>query len=194
MSHRILWAAILSASVFTACQQDGSDYTIDRKTVDGLPTVTTTETSVATAKVDAIDYTNRSIALTGSDGKTQIFHITRAVRNFSQIKKGDTVKVEYYSRLKASLRKVNEAPETTVSDSVALATLGEKPGILCTRNAQIEANVESINYETRVLKLKTTTGNIMTITADKKLKDLNKVQAGDQVVFDYTEAVSINVD
>ena len=140
------------------------------------------------------DYTNRSIALTGPDGKSQIFHVTSAVRNFAQIKKGDTVKVEYFSRLKATLRKVNEAPETTVSDAVAIAELGQKPGIVCTRNAQIEANVESIDYQTRVVKLKTVSGETLTITADKKLKNLDKVQAGDQVVFDYTEAVSITVN
>ena len=45
-----------------------------------------------------------------------------------------------------------------------------------------------------MVKLKTVSGETLTITADKKLKNLDKVQAGDQVVFDYTEAVSITVN
>ena len=54
--------------------------------------------------------------------------------------------------------------------------------------------MESIDYDTRVVKLKTTTGDMLTLTADKKLKDLDKVHTGDLVVFDYTEEVSITVE
>ena len=93
----VLWAA--------GCSEAGPSYSIERKTVDGLPTVTATASDKAEAKVDAIDYGNRSIALTGPSGKTEIFTVSSAVRNFYQIKKGDVVKVEYYSRMFATVRK-----------------------------------------------------------------------------------------
>lgn len=196
MLHRFsLPAALLLVSIstfFVGCTQTG--YTVDRKTVNGLPTVTATDYSQAKAKVDAIDYSNRSIALTGPDGKTQIFYVTPAVRNFSQIKKGDTVKVEYASKLVATVRKVNTPPTSEFTNAVERADLGQKPGVTCTRQARIEANVESIDLSTRNLKLKTTTGEILSITADPRLKDLDKVHVGDQVVFEYAEAVSINVE
>jgi hypothetical protein len=92
------------------------------------------------------------------------------------------------------VRKTDAPPTTSITTQVERAKLGDKPGILCTRQAVVEAIVESIDYTTRVVNLKTTTGEMMTITADKKLKDLDKVQKGDQVVFDYIEAVSITVN
>src|SRR6188768_3067377 len=183
--------SILSVSLLSACQDVSSSYSIDRKTVNGLPTVVAVENSTAKVDVEAVDYANRSIALRGPDGTTQIFNVSPAVRNFAQIKKGDTVHVEYASRLAASVRKTNEPPTTTTVDAVELAKLGEKPGIICTRRATVEATVQSINYETRRVDLKTTTGAMISLTADKKLKNLESVHQGDQVIFDYAEAVSI---
>jgi len=187
-------ALLLSASTLTACNNSGSSYSIDRTTVDGLPSVVATQSASAQATVEAVDYANRSIALQGPSGVTQIFTVSPAVRNFSQIKKGDVVRIEYASRLAANVHKTNEPPETTTVDAVELAELGKKPGIVCTRTAQIEATVQAIDYQTRVVKLKTTTGSEITLTADKKLKNLESVKTGDQVVFDYAEALSIKVD
>jgi hypothetical protein len=187
-----LTAALFSAGLFAGCNTPS--VTVDRSTVNGLPSVVQTERANAEAKVVAIDYGDRAIALEGPKGDTQIFRVTSAVRNFYQIKKGDTVHVSYYSRLAANVRKVSEPPTTTIIDGVQLADLGKKPGIICTRNAQVEATVSSINYQTREVKLKTTTGAEIALTADKRLQKLENVKAGDQVVFDYAEALAINVE
>jgi hypothetical protein len=189
----LLGVALLGVCL-AGCADTGNQYAIERNTVNGLPTVTATGSAKAQATVDAIDYGNRSIALTGPNGKTEIFTVSSAVRNFSQIKKGDKVSVEYFTRMYASVRKATDTLSTTVIGAVALADLGQKPGIVCVRQAIIEANVEAIDYATRVVKLKTTAGDLLTLTADPKLKDLDKVNVGDQVVFDYTEAVSITVE
>jgi hypothetical protein len=189
-----LLAAAITTSLLGACDTSSSSFDIERKTVNGLPTVVQTESSRSQARVEAVDYANRSIALQGSDGNTHIFKVQSAVRNFYQIKKGDTVKVDYASRLAASVRKTGEQPTTTVTDAVQLAELGQKPGIICTRNAQIEATVVSIDYATRNVRLKTTTGAELALTANKDLKNLENVHAGDQVVFDYREALSIQVE
>ncbi len=194
LAQGIVAAALLSSALMGCTQEDSHSFTVDRKTVDGLPTVTATEMVKASATVDAIDYDDRSIALTGPKGNTEIFRVTQDVRNFGQIKKGDTVKVEYYNKIYASVRKVSEAPSSISIDSSTIAKLGEKPGIVCSRQAVVLANVESIDYTTRVLKLKTSLGDNMTLTADPKLQDLDKVHAGDQVVFDYTEVISITVN
>src|SRR5690348_2305776 len=132
-----MWQQSLTATVFSAALVAGCSTpsaTIERSTVNGLPSVVHTESANAQAKVIAIDYGDRCIALEGPGGDTQIFHVTSAVRNFNQIKKGDTVRVSYYSRLAANVRKLSEPPTTTVIDAVQLADLGKKPGIVCTRN------------------------------------------------------------
>jgi hypothetical protein len=187
-----LTTALFSAGLLAGCNTPS--VTVERSTVNGLPSVVQTQSASAEAKVLAVDYDDRSIAIEGPQGNTHIFHVTSAVRNFYQIKKGDTVRVSYYSRLAANVRKVSDPPTTTIIDAVQLADLGKKPGIVCTRHAQVEATVASINYQTRELKLKTTTGAEIALTADKKLPKLESVKTGDQVVFDYAEALAINVD
>jgi len=156
--------------------------------------VTTTEYAKVNVTVEAVDYEDRSIALTGPNGKTGIFTVSPAVRNFRQIKKGDVVKVEYATMLAASVRKVGGQLPASSSTVIVPAELGQKPGVLCTRNARIEAAVESIDYTTRLVKLRTAAGDPMVFTASRELKDLDNVHAGDQVVFDYAEALSITVD
>lgn len=194
-----IMAAVLAASglAFTGCANEPakptSHSTIERKSVDGLPTVTATESMTAEVKIEAVDYDNRSIALAGADGKTEIFTVSPMVRNFPQLKKGDIVKVEYHTTMVATVHKVSEAPRTELATLVMPAELGQKPGVLCMREARIEANVEAINYETRAVRLKTASGSIIKLTADKKLMDFDKVHVGDQVIFNYTETLVIDV-
>ena len=55
-------------------------------------------------------------------------------------------------------------------------------------------NVMSIDYETRKVALKMADGSMVRATVSPKLPDFDKVHVGDQVVFDYTEALTINVN
>ena len=196
MKLTLIFGGLLATAMTLAtsgCATSGESFNVERKTVNGLPTVVAKGSSWADVKVEAIDYSNRSIALADSDGKTQIFHVTSAARNFNQVKKGDTVRVEYDNQLTVNVYKVNEAPSVDMTEGVARAPLGDKPGIMAFRTVQNEMNVTAINYETREVTLKGVTGDPVTLTADKKLKDLDKVHVGDQVVFKYTEVVSITV-
>jgi len=194
MKTRFLYQAVLTAALaFAACSQNPNETTIERKSVDGLPTVTETTNESAKVTVEAIDYDSRSIALTGADGKTEFFHASPEVRNFNQIKKGDTVKVEYSTRLHVCLQTSPQAPVTDVTMAAARAELGQKPGGVLYRNVQTQATVLAIDLATRVVTLRFMTGGHITLTADKKLPDLDKVNVGDTVLFDYTEALSIDV-
>jgi Cu/Ag efflux protein CusF len=201
MKIRLPQAALSSALVFTlgailflsGCETSGQSFNVERKTVDGLPTVTATGTSWAVVKVEAIDYDDRSIAIADTDGKTEIFTCGPEVRNFTQIKKGDEVRVEYAARLSAQVYKVNEQPMTDITQGMNFADLGAKPGVVAYRKVTAQMNVETIDYQTRKVTLKGPMGNTVTLTASPELKDLDKVKPGDQVVFKYVEAISINV-
>jgi len=184
----------LSLMLMSACSEAPSEtFAVDRTTVNGLPTVIATGTMKADVKVDAIDYSDRSIALTGPNGNTHIFTVGPEVVNFDQIKKGDIVKVEYFQRLAVSVRKVGEPLAAGQVDALALAPVGAQPGMFATRTVAMNANVLSIDYDTRVVTLKPLSGDVVTFTVDPRVKDLDKVHVGDQVIFNYTEAVAIYV-
>ena len=194
MKTRFLYQATLAAALaFGACSQNANETTIDRTSVNGLPTVTATTNESASVRVEAIDYDSRSIALAGSDGKTEFFHASPEVRNFNQIKKGDTIQVQYSNHLHVSLQTTTQAPETHITEAAARAELGEKPGGVLYRHVHTQATVLAIDHSTRVVTLRFMAGGQITLTADKKLPDLDKVNVGDVVLFDYTEALSIGV-
>ncbi|MFW2366377.1 MAG: hypothetical protein ACN4GW_08165 [Desulforhopalus sp.] len=68
-----------------------------------------------------------------------------------------------------------------------------KPGVIEAVEVTIEATVEAVNHETREVTLKGPEGNLVTIEADERVKNLAQVEVGDKVTVDYVEAVTIQV-
>jgi hypothetical protein len=195
---RIVAIAISSALLATAlslpgCSETGEGYSIKRTTVNGLPSVLATAKLSGEATVDAVDFDSRTIALTGPDGKSEFFTVGPEVRNFAQIKKGDVVKVTYEENIQADVQKVGEPIHTTIGGSVQRAPLGEKPGFMAARTVRTVANVKAIDYTARTVTLIGMEGHTVTLPVSEKLKNFDKVKVGDQVVFNYTETVEIEV-
>ncbi len=189
-----LSAAVIAAALAVAgCAQPSETVTVDRTTVNGLPSVTSTESVTGTSKIEAIDYDNRSVALQGPDGKSEIFEVPPEVRNFDQIKQGDVVKVQYMQTIDVNVRKVGQPLSTAVAGGMATAPLGDKPGVVAFRTVQTLANVQAIDYQTRTVTLVGMGDKPVTLTVSPKLADFDKVSQGDQVIFTYTEAVTIDV-
>jgi hypothetical protein len=55
----------------------------------------------------------------------------------------------------------------------------------------VKATVEAINYETRVVTLKTEQGEVRTITAGPEVKRLAEIKVGDTIEAVYAEAVTV---
>jgi hypothetical protein len=188
----ILLAGALAAN---GCSEAKSSekYSIKRSTVNGLPSVVATQQMSGHVKIEAIDYDNRSIALEGFDGKSAIFKVPAAVRNFEQIKKGDIVNVDYLQTIDVNLRKVSEPPSAAGVSGIAAAPLGEKPGVVAFRTVEVLANVQAIDHKARTVTLVGLHDKPVTIQVSPELKNFEKVAQGDQVVFTYNETISINV-
>jgi len=83
---------------------------------------------------------------------------------------------------------------------VALAVPGmteekkqDRPGGAMVEKVSITATVEAINYKTREITLKGLKGGITTFIVGDEVTRFNEVKKGDQVTFDYTEGVAIDV-
>ncbi|MHC4185703.1 MAG: hypothetical protein ACYSR4_07190 [Planctomycetota bacterium] len=55
----------------------------------------------------------------------------------------------------------------------------------------IRATVEAIDYQSREVTLRGPRGNAITFTADERVRRLNEIRAGDEVVADYYVYVSL---
>jgi hypothetical protein len=147
-----------------------------------------------TFTVDAIDGAKRMVTLKSVDGKTQTYKLGPEVKNFDQIKIGDTVKATYLESVAIFVRKSNEKPDAAQVQTVQVAPKGAKPGVIATETIEVTAKVEAIDYKKRTVSLKGPEGNVRTFSVDKSVKKFDNVKVGDEVVLKVTEAMAIAVE
>jgi hypothetical protein len=151
------------------------------------------QTTKVSATVTAIDAATREITLKGPEGREVTLTAGAAVKNFSQIKVGDTVSVEYIEALTLELKKGGTAMvgRTDVSGAAG-AKPGERPAGMIGRKVTITAEVVGLDPKTQVVTLR---GPQRTV--DLKVGDpeqFKRVAMGDRVEATYTEAVAIALE
>jgi hypothetical protein len=155
--------------------------------------VIATETTTATATVQAVDPAHRTVTLRSPDGTTSIYKVGKEAINFDEIKVGDEVKATLVKSLAVAIRKPGEPPSAGESQTVALAPKGAKPGGIIVDTAQLTARVTAVDTAHRTVTLVGPAGNTQTLKVGPNV-DLTKVQPGDNVVVRYTEALALLVE
>jgi len=69
----------------------------------------------------------------------------------------------------------------------------DRPGGAMVESVSITATIEKIDSKTREITLKGPKGGLTTFIAGDEVKRFNELKKGDQVTFDYTEGVAIDV-
>jgi len=151
------------------------------------------ELIVVTAKVKAIDAKSRVVTLDFSDGSRKKIKCGPEVRNFEQIRVGDDVTAEFLESVEIFVSTEKMTPASGAARATERAPLGSKPAITEVESVEVSAVVESIDYTTRMVKLRGPEGKAKTVKAGPDVKRLNEVKKGDTVVVRYTEAVSVRV-
>ena len=150
------------------------------------------QTVKITATVTAIDAATRSFTLKGPQGKEMTFDAGPEVKNFAQMKVGDTVDAEYVEALSLELKKGGKATVARTEQKGAVAAKpGEKPAGAAGRTVKIVADVVAVDPVTQMVTLKGPSR-----TVDLKVKDpaqFKLMKVGDQVEANYTEALAIKV-
>jgi len=73
------------------------------------------------------------------------------------------------------------------------ATDREKPTVERTRLEEINATVEKIDLEKRMVTLRAPMGNVLTLTVDERVRNLPQVKVGDQVVVKYYQSLAVRM-
>lgn len=90
----------------------------------------------------------------------------------------------------------SSSPDATPATPVTGVTSvrQEGAGTLTEANTiQTTATVESIDYTTRMVSLRTEDNRLLTIKADERVRNLAQVQKGDKIIATYIEQVDIRV-
>lgn len=160
------------------------------------PSFLAEEVAEATAKVTALDPAKRLISLKADDGRDFTVEAGEEVRNFSQIKVGDEVDVQYYKALAAD---VTEAAAGDRQDGAVVlgsrAAQGERPaGGIGTLYTAI-VTIDSVDKATNTVSFTGPEGKQRetTVERDDAREFVSKLKPGDRVQLTYGEALAIAV-
>jgi len=155
------------------------------------PGVVYADRRTTTGTVESIDAANRTVTIKRSDGQAVTLKAPPEAKNFDQIKPGDSVRAVYLDAVAVFVRTPSGPPQADENTTVAVAPKGEKPRAIATKTVEMTAKVEAIDYDKRLVTLLGPQGNRRTVKVDERVKRLNEVKPGDEVVVRHTEAVAI---
>jgi Cu/Ag efflux protein CusF len=146
----------------------------------------------ASVVITAIDKATRTLTLKDSGGKSFDLVAGDEVKNFAQIKVGDEVVVEFVRALSLELKKGGKVRERRDAAAAAVAKPGEKPAAAAGRRVSGVADVIDVDQKNSTITLKGAKGNVVEL-AVKNPDHFKVVKKGDQVEFEYVEAVAVSV-
>jgi hypothetical protein len=144
------------------------------------------------ATVVAIDAATRTATLKGAKGKVVDVVVPPEARNFSEIRVGDLVTVEYVRALTLQLKPTGGLRSSTTETATAPAPAGAVAGGAAAKQVVVMANVTAVNAKEGFVTLRGPKGNSVDLSVDPS--QLKLVKVGDQVEAVYTEAIAIAVN
>ena len=157
---------------------------------EGVPGGVMANTVTVNARVTAIDHFNREATLIGSDGKEFSVKAGPEAVNFDKIEIGDLVKVTVAEQLVVFL---DDGSDTRIGGSSSIVALGAQAGGLVAETREIVGTVSKIDHEKRTATLLFQDGSSKTFPVRSDI-DLSKHKVGEQVIFQITEMVAIDIE
>ncbi len=195
MKSKVALSFMLAAAAFATAviaQQPGAAGGVAIKSEPGKATAVAAVE--ASAQVVAIDKATRTVSLKRPNGEVSDIVAGPEVKNFDQIKVGDSVVVRYIEALSLELRKAKgEAGQPVVREEVAKAKPGEKPAVAGGRQITAIAEVTAVDEAKKTITLKGPRGNSVTLDV-RNPEQFKVVKKGDQVEVTYTEALALSVE
>ncbi|HEX5053259.1 MAG TPA: hypothetical protein VFZ65_15900 [Planctomycetota bacterium] len=151
----------------------------------------------ATAQVIGLDPAARVVTLRSEDGRLRQVRAGEAVRNFDQIKVGDTLRVQYQAAMVATLLPAGEAQRPARGAVVAArAAKGAQPAAGVGVVVSVRVHIESIDAAHDLVVFKTASGELIAhrIASDEGRAFVRKLKVGDVVQLDYGEALALGIE
>jgi hypothetical protein len=148
-------------------------------------------TAEVTATVVAIDKATRTVTLKGPQRTVDIV-AGEEVRNFDQIRVGDSVVAKYVEALTLELKKTKAPTDVKGEAAVVRSAPGSRPAGAVGREVTVLADVVAVDPKKSIISLKGPRGNIVDLKVQNP-DHFKVVKKGDQVEAVYTEALAIAV-
>ena len=156
-------------------------------------TVTRGTNVTATATIQAIDNTTRTVTLRNEKGEEDTFAVGPAMKRFDELKVGDKVRATYYESMVLQLLKPGDkANPASVEAALNRAKSALPAGILTTQQKQT-VTVKAVDPAVPSITVVTEGGRTVTRKVDDP-KNIAAVKAGDRIEITYTQALLMNVE
>ena len=151
-------------------------------------------TTEVTAKVVAVDAAERTVTLQSASGKKRTIEVGEEVRNFNQIKVGDTVQAKYTEALALELKKgtMSMSAPTEEQAITPAPPAGAKPGGTVARKVTAMTEVIAVDPTKKMVTLRGPRGNEVDVDVQDP-DQLKNIKKGDHVQVTYVEALAISV-
>jgi hypothetical protein len=156
----------------------------------GAPAVVLHGAYDAQAEVVAVDYTARTATLKTEDGTLNTIKIGPEVKNFGQLKKGDTVLAKYSQTLGVTLKKKGSPSYVQQRTDGASAQPGTAPAAAALRETTFAADITKIDHKTGDLTVKGPKGRVVDLKVEDP-KVLEGYGVGDQIEGAFVEVLAI---
>ena len=145
-----------------------------------------------TAKITAVDAKTREVTLKGPKGNELTVVAGPEVKNFNQLKVGDSVDVQFLQSVVLELKKGGGKPVARTEKAGAVtAKPGATPGAMAGRQMTIVGDVVNVDTSTKTVTVR---GPKRTVDLDvQDPEQLKLIAKGDQIEATYTEAAAISV-
>lgn len=156
-----------------------------------MPPQAASATAQMTAKVVAIDQTNRILTLQDTKGNVVQVQAPPEVKRFNEIKIGDTINITYRQAVALQLVKPGTVVQNQATPTITRGT-GAKPSGEMTQIQTATVTIQSIDMNKPSVTVKTQDGRTLTLAVQDK-NNLKGLKAGDVVQITYSEALAISV-
>jgi hypothetical protein len=145
------------------------------------------------ATVTAIDAAKREVTLKRADGTLTTVAVGDEVRNFNQIKVGDTVHARYTRAVALELKKgAVDAGPPKVEEEAARAPVGAAPAAAVAKKVTAIAEVTAVDAKKQLVTVRGPEGNEVDLEVTDPAQ-LQNIKKGDHVQVTYMESVAISV-
>jgi hypothetical protein len=156
----------------------------------GAVAVESTETVM---KVQTVNYQARSVTLETPEGDVVTLKVPPESQNLEQVYAGARVRASYVQSMAVFVGLEGAEPSAMSASTMQLAPKGETPGVVIVEVKQLQARVDTIDYDERIVVLTGPQGDRVRLKVDERIEHLNDVHPGDTVVVRYTEALGLRM-
>ena len=151
----------------------------------------------STSQVIGVDKIGRLVTLRREDGS--LFQVLAGVevRNFDQIAAGDTLRVRFKEKLKASLRPADDSGPAVSGGAVSTrATPGSTPAAAAGYGVAVKVRIESIDRDASIVVFSLPSGELVShrIATPEGRKFVEGLKIGDKVQLEYSQALALAIE